>query len=152
LAGALRSLSAPAERMYAYQRVDTLPDKVAYLVGAIEGLRHVERRTNSRLGSADRPILLRIAQDWLPIVTNTMRELQPRAQLCCQLLTRRAWQSETVPLVFNLLNEGPSAALNIRLSLAPAPEYTLVSEIARLERLGVGEDAQMELHVRPRQM
>jgi hypothetical protein len=142
-------LRVVAEALHAYERVDTSRDKLAYLASAVEQLRRVDYLARTELGSADRPVFHQIAENWLTVVTGAMGELQTRAQIVCRLLTCHTWQADVVPLVLSMRNDGRGAALNIRITLAPAPEYTLVDEGAKIERLAPGEEARVELRVRP---
>ncbi|MEW5869965.1 MAG: AAA family ATPase [Chloroflexota bacterium] len=150
LADSLRELRAVTDALYAYERVDNAQDKLAYLASAVNALRHVDHIARTELGSADRPIIENITQSWLSIVTNAMSELQTSARIVCQLLTRNTWQGDVISLVLSLRNMGRGVALHIRVTLAPAPEYTLVDETALVERLAPGEEAQVQLRVRPR--
>jgi len=147
---ALGELLAAANALRAYERVDTPQDKLAYLAGALERLGRVERLARNELRSADRPVIQRIAEHWLAVVTGAMSELQTRAQLACELLTRHTWQGEVIAVALNVRNEGQGAALNLRVTLAPSPDYTLVDQQAEVARLAPGEEAQVELRVRPR--
>lgn len=150
LVRALGGLHPVAEALYAYERMDTSQDKLAYLASAVERLRRVEHLARTELGSADRPIIQHIAEDWLTVVTSTIGELQTRAEIVCRLLTRHTWQEDVVPLVLKLRNEGRGAALNLRITLIPAPEYTLLDESAQVEQIAPGEEVRVELRVRPR--
>jgi hypothetical protein len=147
---ALGELLAAANALRAYERMDTPQDKLAYLAGAVERLGRVERLARNELGSADRPVIQRIAENWLAVVTGAMSELQTRAQLICELLTRHTWQGEMIAVALNIRNEGRGAALNVKVTLAPSPEYTLLDKEAEVARLAPGEEAQVELRVRPR--
>ncbi len=149
LQASLDGVRQVAEALHAYERLDTSRDKLAYLASAVERLRRVDYLARSELGSADRAIVQRIAERWLNIVTGAMSELQTRSQLVCQLLTRHTWQGDVVPLVLNLRNDGRGAALNLRITLTPSGEYSLLEDVAHLERLGQGEEARVELRVRP---
>ncbi|MBN2148049.1 MAG: hypothetical protein JW726_11700 [Anaerolineales bacterium] len=135
--------------LHAYERVESAQDRLAYLASAVERLRHLERTARADLGSADRPLILAIAESWLSVVTGTISELQARSRLICQLLTRHTWQVDVVSLSLNIRNEGRGAALNIRVSLAPDSAYTLLDGSANLECIGYGEEAQVILRVRP---
>jgi hypothetical protein len=150
LAQGLGELRPAAEGLRAYERVDSPQDKLAYLASAVERLSHADRLARAELGAADRGLVQRIAGNWLAVVTGAMSELQTRARLVCRLLTRHTWTGEVVSLALGLRNEGRGAALNIKVSLAPAPEYTVLDEVAPVERLAAGEEAQVELRVRPR--
>jgi GAF domain-containing protein len=149
LARSLNGLHAVAEALHAYERVDTSRDKLAYLASAVEQLRRVYNLARAELGSADRPVIGRIAESWLAVVTGAMSELQTRAQIVCRLLTRHTWHSDVVPLVLNLRNEGRGAALNLQVALVPKPEYTVLDAGAYVERIAPGEEARVELRVRP---
>lgn len=139
-----------AESVYSYERVETPQDQIAYLVAAIERLNRINRIARTEMGGVDRPIVQRIAENWLAVVTTTMSDLQTRAQIVCRLLTRHTWENDVIMLALNIQNTGQGTALNLRVSLAPAPEYTLVDEFVEVEKLGPGEEAQVELRVRPR--
>jgi hypothetical protein len=139
-----------AEALHAYERVATTRDKLAYLASAVEGLRRVDYVARTELGSADRPIVQYVAESWLSVVTSAMGELQTRAQIACRLLTRHTWQDNVVPLVLSLRNEGRGTALNLKITLAPAPEYTVLDDMAQIEQIAPGEEVRVELRVRPR--
>ncbi len=146
----LSQLRPAAEALHAYERVDASPDKLAYLASAVERLSHVDRLARAELGSADRPIIQRLAANWLAVVTGVMSELQTCARIACRLLTRHTWTGEIISLALAVRNEGRGPALNVKVSLAPAPEYTLLDETEQMERLAAGEERQIELRVRPR--
>jgi len=143
-------LRVAAEALHAYERVDTAQDKLAYLTSAIERLTRTEREARTELGSADLPVIWHIAESWLAIVSGTMSELQARAQIVSRLLTRHTWQGEVITLALSLRNAGRGAALHLKVSLQPAPEYTVLDEGATVDRLAPGDEAQVELRVRPR--
>ena len=149
LSNALRQLDNVIDALHAYERVDNIQDKLAYLASAVNGLRHVDHVARTELESADRPIIEHITENWLSIVTNAMSELQTSARLVAQLLTRNTWQGDVVSLVLNLKNTGRGVALQIKVSLAPAPEYTVIDDVATAERLAPGEEIQVQLRVRP---
>jgi len=146
---ALAKLHPVAAALRAYERVDTTQDRLAYLAGAVERLSRLDRLARTELGGADRPIVQRIAEQWLAITTGAMSELQTRAQLVCRLLTRHTWQDDMVALVLAIRNDGRGAALNLSVSLPPAPECTLLDEAAQLDRLATGEEVQITLRLRP---
>ncbi len=149
LSRVLTELIPTTEALYAYERVDTPQDKLAYLVSAVERLGHVDRLNRAELGSADRPIIQRIVETWRAVVTGTMSELQTQARIVCRLLTRHTWTGEVISLALSLRNEGPGPALNVKVNLMPAPEYSLFNEMPIIERLSAGEERQVELQVRP---
>jgi len=134
----------------AYERVDTARDKLAYLASALEGLRHADHIARSSPGSADRPIVQQIVESWMSVVTSAMTDLQTSARIVCQLLTRNTWRNNVVSLVLNLRNDGRGSALNIQVTLAPAPEYTLLNASETVARLAPGDETQVQLSIRPR--
>ncbi|MFZ6031268.1 MAG: AAA family ATPase [Chloroflexota bacterium] len=133
----------------AYERLDAPEDKLAYLAAAVERLSRLERMARTRYGGADRPMVQGIVEKWLAIVTRAMSDLQARAHITCELLTRHTWQSETVSVVLSLRNDGRSAAFNVRTTLLPSPEYVVLEERAHFERLSPGEEVQMTARVQP---
>lgn len=146
----LRELGTAAEALHAYERVDTAQDKLAYLASAVERLSHVDRLARAELSPTARAIIQRIADNWLAVVTGTMSELQTRARIVAHLLTRHTWTGDVITLALAVNNEGRGAALNLKVSLAPAGDYTVVDDSATLDRLAAGEESQIELRVRPR--
>lgn len=147
---AIVSIPTLINALKAYERVDTTRDKLAYLASALEGLRHVDHMARSSPGSADRPIVQQIAESWMSVVTSAMTDLQTSARLVCQLITRNTWRNDVVSLVLNLRNDGRGSALNIQVTLAPAPEYTLLNGSKKVARLAPGEEIQVQLSIRPR--
>ncbi len=146
----LSELHQVADALHAYERVEASQDKLAYLVSAVERLRRVDYLARTELGSADRPVIQQITEHWLAVVTGALGELQTSAKLACRLLTRHTWQEDVVPLVLSLRNEGRGAALNLQIKLVPAPSYDVLDEVAHIEQIAPGEEARVELRVRPR--
>ncbi len=149
-AQALGELRSVCDALRAYERVDAVQDKLAYLASAIERLSHAERYARAELSLPDKIILIRLVANWLRVVTGAMSEVQTRARLVVQLLTRHTWTGEIVTVALNLRNEGRGIALNLKVSLAASTDYTLLDETAIVEHLSAGEETQVELRVRPR--
>lgn len=148
LAGALKSLLPVAESLHAYERVDTTEDRRDYLARTVEWLSHADRSAHV-LQAADRPIARRVVENWMAIVTLSMSDLQTRAQISCRLLSRHSWKEEMVAVALQLRNEGRGMALNLRVSLAQSPDYTLIDDLIVVERLAPGEETQLEFRVQP---
>lgn len=147
----LAELQSVIEALVAYERVNTSADKLAYLVSAVEWLRHAERQARTKLGSADVSIILRIAENWQAVVAGALSDLQTQARISCRLLTRHTWQNNIVSLTCNVRNHGRGAALNLRINLLPSPAYTLLDEAAGLAQLAPGEEDQVELRISPQE-
>src|SRR5258708_22766614 len=81
LRDSLAELRGVAETLHAFERVDTSQDKLAYLVSAVERLSRIDRSARADLGSADRAVILKIAEKWLAILSRIMTEIQTRAQI-----------------------------------------------------------------------
>jgi hypothetical protein len=145
----LAELHATAASLQAFEQVDTAQDKLAYLAGAIERLGRLHHSAYTALGAADRPIIRRIAEHWMAVATGAMGELQSRAQIVCELLTRHTWQENIVTLALSLRNTGRGAAVRLEVRLQPSSEYQLVDETAAVDHLGPGEEARVGLRVRP---
>jgi len=101
------------------------------------------------LQATERPIARRIIENWMALVTLSMSDLQTRAQISCRLLSRHSWKDEMVAVALQLRNEGRAMALNLRVSLAQSPDYTLIDESNVVERLAPGEETQVEFRVQP---
>ncbi|MCC6972774.1 MAG: AAA family ATPase [Anaerolineae bacterium] len=147
---AMLKLKRVAETLYASERVDNTRDKLGYMVKALEYLSATDRFARAELGAADSAVVQKIIQSWISITTGAMSDLQMRAQLVCRLLTRHTWQDDVVTLVLQVRNDGRGTAANLKVSLAPSPEYTAIDSAATVESLQPGEEAQVELKVRPR--
>lgn len=149
LACTLAELQSPAESHYAYERVESAEDRLAYLVSAVERLRHVDVIARTDLGRADRPIMQHIVESWLAVTTGAMSELHTRARIICQLVTRRSWVHQDVPLVLSLSNVGRGTAVQVKVSLAPSSQYERLDEEAVVEQLAYGDEVQVTLRARP---
>lgn len=147
---ATEAIPAIIGALSAFERVDNSRDKLAYLASALEKLRHVEYLARTSPSSPDRPIVQQIAESWMSVITSAMTDLQTSARLVCQLLTRNTWRNDVISLVLSLRNEGRGSALNLQVTLAPAPEYTLINASQTIARLGPGEETQVQLNIRPR--
>ena len=149
LTGVLNDLIPVVESLHAYERVDTAQDRQTYLIGASERLSY-EDRLAQVLRPADRPIAQRIIENWMAVVTNSLSDLQGRAQITCRLLARQTWEGELVTVALRLRNEGRGTASDLRVSLAESSDYIQVDEVVVVERLATGEETQIELRVQPR--
>jgi len=149
LACTLAELQSPAEAHHAYERVETAEDRLAYLVSAVEGLRQVDVIARTDLGRADRPVIQHIVESWLAITTGAMSELHTRARLICQLVTRRTWEHQDVPLVLSVSNVGRGTAVQVKVALAPSSQYESLDEAVVVEQLAFGDEVQVTLMVRP---
>lgn len=145
----LSKIQVVIEALTAYERVTTMQDKLAYLVSAVERLRHLERKARVQLGGADLNIVLRITENWQAIIARSLSELQSQAKIICRLLTRHSRPYDIIALTLQVWNDGRGAALNLKISLLPGPEYTLLDETAELPQLDPGEEATVVLRLRP---
>jgi hypothetical protein len=145
----LAELHTASDSLQAFERVDTAQDKLAYLAGAIERLGRLHHSAHTGLGAADRPVIRRIAEHWMAVVTGAMGELQSRAQIVCDLLTRHTWQEDVVTIALSLRNSGRGAAVHVAVRLLPSAEYKPVEDTAALDHLAPGEEAQIVLRVCP---
>jgi hypothetical protein len=149
LAGMLSQLRTAADSLRAYERVDTAQDKLAYLAAAIERLNRLHLNAGAELGSADRPVIRRIAERWMAVATGAMGELQSRAQIVCALLTRHTWQNDVVTAGFSIRNSGRGAAVNLKIRLLSSAEYEAGEETNDVEYLGPGSESLVEFRIRP---
>ncbi len=146
----LQTLSPVLNSLAAYERVETAEDKITYLVAAVEQWQRIDRQARQKLQGIDRILLERIGEKGLNIVNGALSDLQLKAKITYELLTRHTWQNESVPLTLILRNVGRGAAFNVRISLVESPDYSLVGESAILERIGPKEETRVTLNVRPR--
>jgi len=146
---ATKSIPELVATLKAFERVDTAQDKLAYLASAVEKLRHIDYLARTSGSSPDRPVVQQIAESWLSVITSAITDLQTSAQITCQLLTRNTWRNDIISLVLSVRNDGRGAALNLQVTLAPAPEYSLLNASETVSRLAPGEETQIQLSVRP---
>jgi outer membrane protein assembly factor BamB len=147
-AGALTDLGGVADALRNYQRVDLVEDKVAYLAQAIESLGRLDREFRVDLPQPERNILGRIALNWLNVSTNTLQDLQGRAQLEVSLKTRQLADYEKAVLSLELTNTGRSPASNIVVDLLPGQGYApRDGDTARLGLLPASRSEVVELPV-----
>ena len=157
LAGFFPKAHQVAEALYAYERVDNARDKLSYLASTLERLRHIEHRARIELNQTDRLIVEHLSQHWFAIVTVAMTELQTRAHVYCELLTRNVLRNTTIPLTILLRNDGPGVAINveIRLTLDDQNELDESSRLVILEqaepidRLAPGVERELSFLIRP---
>jgi hypothetical protein len=150
LRGILVELGDIARSLQAFERVDSIQDKLAYLAGAVERLERLRHSTRNELGSADRPILSAIAGHWTAVAESAMAELRSRAQIVCELLTRHVWQEDPLTVVLSLRNAGRSPAAQLEVRLLPSAEYELAGNAIGADHLGPGEETRIEVPVHPR--
>jgi GAF domain-containing protein/HAMP domain-containing protein len=146
----IQTLSPVLNNLTAYERVETAEDKITYLVAAIEQWQRFERQARQKLQGIDRILLERIGEKGVNLVNGALSDLQLKAKIAYELLTRHTWQNESVPLTLILRNVGRGAAFNARISLIESPNYSLVGESVVLERIGPKEETRVTLNVRPR--
>ncbi len=156
LAGFFPMARSVSNALRAYERVDTAPDKLAYLANAIERLRHLEQLARNELNEVDGAIVEAISGNWFAVVTGAMTDLQTRAQIACHLVTRTVLHEEETALTFNLRNEGRGAALNLVFvveldesgGLVSGSEPFILEQPAPIDRLPPGAEAQIATRVR----
>jgi AAA+ ATPase superfamily predicted ATPase len=147
-AGALAELGQVADALRNYQRVDLSEDKVAYLAQAIEALGRLDREFQEGLPQPERNILSRVALNWLRVSTNTLQDLQGRAQLEVSLKTHQLADLEQAILSLELTNTGHSPASNVVVRLLPGQGYTARDgETTQLDILPAGRSEVVELPV-----
>jgi hypothetical protein len=145
----MAEMESAADSLRAYERVGDARDRLNYLATAIERLGQLHHTSRIELGAADRPILRRITEQWIAVVTGAMGELQSRAQISCELITRHAWQSDPVTIVLALHNTGRAAAIGVEVELVSTLDFAVSEPCARVERLGPGDEAHMEYRLHP---
>jgi outer membrane protein assembly factor BamB len=148
VAGALADLNRVTDALRNYQRVDLVEDKVAYLAQAIEWLGRLDREFQTKLHQPERNILTQVALNWLAVSTNTLQDLQGRAQLDVSLRTRQLVDLEGAVLSLELTNTGRSPASNLTVTLLPGQGYAARDgDTAQLNVLPAGRSAVVELPV-----
>jgi GAF domain-containing protein len=146
----LTGFKVVSEMLHAYERLDTSQDKLSYLASALEKLGKIDHVARTELTGTDSAIMMRIVYTWMNMLNGAMSELQTRAKLSFALLTHHTWQGDVIALVMNVRNDGHGAALNVRVSLAPAQEYTAIEPASAISKLAPDEEVQIEMRVRLR--
>ncbi len=146
----LKELGGISEFLQAFERLDAARDKLAYLELAVERLRKLEAQARAELGSADRPFVCGITARWRTIVRDTAGELQSRAQVVCELLTRHLWPGDEITIVLSLRNTGRSAAQDLEVHPMPSAEYEVLGGACGVAALAPGEETRIELRLQLR--
>jgi GAF domain-containing protein len=150
LAVKLDELGGISESLQALERMDSARDKIAYLGGAVDRLGRLDIFARTALGSADRTVVCGIIAHWTAVAKDAMDQLQFRAQIVCELLTRHLWQADEMTAAFSLRNAGRGAARLIEVTLIPSAEYDIVGAAWGAAYLGSGEEIRGELRLRLR--
>jgi hypothetical protein len=150
LVGILDELSGISGSLQALERVDSARDKLAYLGGAVDRLGRLDSSARASLGSADRTIVCGIIAHWTAVAKGAMDQLQSRAQIVCELLTRHLWQADDITVALSLRNAGRGAAQGLEIHLIPSAEYDIVDDACGAAYLGSGEETRCELRLRLR--
>jgi len=150
LAGMLSELGGISSSLQALERADAARDKLAYLEGAVDRLRKLDGSARAKLGSADRTVVCGISAHWTAVVKDAMDQLQSRAQLVCELVTRHLWQAEDVTVALSLRNAGRGAAQHLAVRLMPSVEYDILDDAGGAAYLGSGEETRCESRLRLR--
>jgi hypothetical protein len=140
-------LEQQAEALGNYQRVETVTDKVAYLARVIEGLGRFEQLYSPDLPQLERNLFSRIATTWLAVTTNTLQDLQGRAELEAVLKTRQLLTLEQATLSLEVTNRGRSPASNISVSLTSDHAVAASNGHAQLDLLPAGRSVTVELPI-----
>lgn len=146
-AAALTDLGDVAHTLHNFERVDTIEDKVAYLAQAIEALGRLDRQFRNTLTQPELNIFTRIVANWLAVTTNTLEDLQGRAQIEVSLRTRQLWTLDQATLSLELTNTGRSPASNVSVTLLPGQGYTVADGTTHFDILPAGRSALVELPV-----
>jgi hypothetical protein len=150
LAGTFIELSVISESFQSLERADSSRDKLAYLEGAVDRLSRLDGSARSGLGTADRTILSGVLAHWTTLAKGAAEQLQSRAQIACELLTRQLWQADEIAVTLAVRNSGRGAAQNLEVRPAPSAEYDILDDVRRSGYLGSGEEFQCEFRLRLR--
>jgi hypothetical protein len=146
-ANSLVDLGGVAQTLRNYERVETVEDKVAYLAQAIETLGRLEREFRRALPQPERTILVRVVTNWLAMAASLLQDIQGRALLKATLKTHQVLARDQVDLALELINSGRSPASNIRVTLLPGPDHSIIQEHGELDILPAGRSELVELTV-----
>ena len=128
------------------------------LISALDRLEEVGQTIESRTLPFEQTVFLQVVSRWHDMIFASIKELRGRASLLINLLTPvlplRGAQLVTTA-VFELFNEGDSAARNVSVSLRSVDIHGAGVEIVNGERvglspLGIGEERQVEIGIAPR--
>jgi hypothetical protein len=150
LDGMLIELGGISEFLQSLERLDSPRDKLDYLENAVERLSRLDRSARAGLESSDRTILCGILAQWTAVARAAIDQLQSRAQIVCELLTRHLWPEEEMTVALALRNAGRAGAQRLAVRLAPSAEYEILEDACEPAVLGSGEETRRELRLRLR--
>jgi len=149
LARSLAELRPVAERLHAYERVDTREDKLFYLAQAIECLGHGNRQFPPELALPERLIMQRIVERWRTLATEELQALHGRAQLEIKFITRQVVTAGRVILARELTKLGRGPAANMAIELLPGEGYRVIEGQATIEQLLTNQPIQRQFVIQP---
>lgn len=124
LSAALGNLLEVASALQAYERVAAAHDKLECLAQALVALRIYDAQIVPTVLLPERHILNRVIHIWTACVTDTSRNVQSRANLQVDLITRQVVAAtDRVTIGFTIFNVGLGPATNVDVELAPGEGY-----------------------------
>ena len=125
------------------------------LLSAIDRLEEVARVTAEKTLPFEQAILQPVIAQWHAAILEGIKSLRGRASLLISLLTPRLPMRATQHMataVFNIFNEGDSAARNVSVTIKPSVLHGIEivgGERRELAPLGIGEGRQVEIPIAP---
>jgi len=142
---ALNQFLRVAGLIHSSERVEAAHDKLDYLAQASEALAAL----HDIQGGPEAQVMSRIAANWQQVVAALREEWQGRAQLRCQLRTKRIVATGETLLVLEVQNKGRSPALHTTVELVAGDKYKALSAPVVLGTLPPGHTREAELYLRP---
>jgi hypothetical protein len=129
------------------ERVDLARDRLAYLGEAESLLAQQQIELTERPASIERALKQVLVERWLGLVLAEIEEIQGRAQIVVNLITRRLAPEQTTTIALDLKNVGRAAAENVLVALDEDPSWTCSSGPAAIKRLLPGRNRQVQFQV-----
>lgn len=141
------------------ERVDDNNSKLIFLNNALENLRLAQLfeqegvRSDSTIATPfpELTVMGVLISQWEALILSAIKEVQGRAELTCELITRKLTLAPKLELTIQLANRGLNVAQQIRLRVSESDEFDLLEGASQaMDLLPPGESRQLAFTIRPK--
>lgn len=131
------------------ERVELAEDRVVYLNEALGLLRQLEYHSKEWPVQIENTLVKAISHRWLGIVWAEIEELQGRAQLVINLLTKNLVPDPPTVVALSIRNVGRAPAEHVNVALRPDSAYIAVTHSQQIPYLSPGRSRQLYFSLEP---
>lgn len=139
-------------------QTEDLATQAIFLENSLEVIHEVQRYVSHELsghGTTETPLpehmaLTNVLDHWQGIVLAAIKRLKGRADVVSRLQSKQSPRAASLPLVWQVVNQGLNVAQQVRLRILPGPDYHHNDHEAQIDILPPGEAQQVMIPVVPR--